>query len=113
MLRVFEPHITKIKNRFQMRFLRAGFRQQDLILKNLGSYLHNFRYLTCSFRERWYICSRSCCYTLDLQPGDEIILPAFTIISCANAIITHGLVPVFVDVKQTDWVDVQAQLMPS
>ena len=48
-------------------------------------------------------------HTLDLQPGDEIILPAFTIISCANAIITHGLVPVFVDIKQTDWnVDVQA-----
>ena len=31
-------------------------------------------------------------HALDLQPGDEIILPAFTIISCANAIITHGLV---------------------
>ena len=36
MLRVFEPHITdEDKNQFQMRFLRAGFRQQDLILKNL------------------------------------------------------------------------------
>lgn len=34
---------------------------------------------------------------LQLQPGDEVILPAFTIISCASAIARLGLVPVPVD----------------
>jgi perosamine synthetase len=35
--------------------------------------------------------------TLGLQPGDEVIIPAFTIISCALAVIRNGGVPVLVD----------------
>ena len=31
-------------------------------------------------------------YALDLRPGDEFILPTFTIISCAAAIVRAGLV---------------------
>lgn len=34
---------------------------------------------------------------LDLPPGSEVILPSFTIISCALACVYNGLVPVFVD----------------
>ncbi len=34
---------------------------------------------------------------LDLEKGSEVILPAFTIISCAQAITKAGLVPVVVD----------------
>lgn len=34
---------------------------------------------------------------LDLQPGDEVILPAFTIISCVRALVLQGLRPVLVD----------------
>jgi perosamine synthetase len=34
---------------------------------------------------------------LELTPGDEVILPSFTIISCASALVRMGLVPVFVD----------------
>jgi perosamine synthetase len=40
---------------------------------------------------------------LELQPGDEIILPAFTIISCAAAIIRRGCVPVLVDSDPITW----------
>jgi dTDP-4-amino-4,6-dideoxygalactose transaminase len=35
---------------------------------------------------------------LDLQPGDEIIMPSFTFVSTANAFVLHGATPVFVDV---------------
>lgn len=35
--------------------------------------------------------------TLALQPGDEVIMPAFTIISCALAVVRHGGTPVLVD----------------
>jgi perosamine synthetase len=35
--------------------------------------------------------------TLGLQPGDEVIIPSFTIISCAVAVIRNGGVPVLVD----------------
>ena len=36
---------------------------------------------------------------LDLQPGDEIILPSFTFVSTANAFVLRGAVPVFVDIR--------------
>jgi len=36
---------------------------------------------------------------LKLKPGDEVIIPSFTIISCATAVINYGAVPVFVDCK--------------
>lgn len=34
---------------------------------------------------------------LDLSRGDEVILPAFTIVSCGNAVVRAGLKPVLVD----------------
>jgi dTDP-4-amino-4,6-dideoxygalactose transaminase len=36
---------------------------------------------------------------LDLQPGDEVIVPSFTFVSTANAFVARGAVPVFVDVR--------------
>lgn len=35
---------------------------------------------------------------LDLQPGDEIIMPSFTFVTTANAFVLHGGTPVFVDI---------------
>lgn len=40
---------------------------------------------------------------LDLQPGDEVILPTFTIISCAQAITYNGGIPVLVDCDPHTW----------
>jgi perosamine synthetase len=40
---------------------------------------------------------------LDLQPGDEVILPAFTIISCAVAVLRAGGTPVLVDSDPGTW----------
>ena len=36
---------------------------------------------------------------LDLQPGDEVILPSYTFVSTANAFVLRGAVPVFVDIR--------------
>lgn len=35
----------------------------------------------------------------DLQPGDEVILPSFTFVSTANAVVRLGVKPVFVDIR--------------
>jgi dTDP-4-amino-4,6-dideoxygalactose transaminase len=35
---------------------------------------------------------------LDLGPGDEVILPSFTFVSCANAVVRGGATPVFADI---------------
>lgn len=40
---------------------------------------------------------------LDLQPGDEVVMPTFTIISCATAVLATGAVPVLVDADATTW----------
>ena len=34
----------------------------------------------------------------DLKPGDEVILPSFTFVSTANAVVLRGATPVFVDI---------------
>jgi dTDP-4-amino-4,6-dideoxygalactose transaminase len=36
---------------------------------------------------------------LDLEPGDEVIMPAFTFVSTANAFVLRGARPVFVDIR--------------
>ncbi|HEV8370752.1 MAG TPA: DegT/DnrJ/EryC1/StrS family aminotransferase [Pyrinomonadaceae bacterium] len=46
---------------------------------------------------------------LELDPGDEVIMPTFTIISCALAILRAGLKPVLVDSDPRTWcLDVKA-----
>ncbi len=36
----------------------------------------------------------------DLGPGDEVIMPSFTFVSTANAVVLRGAVPVFVDIRR-------------
>ncbi len=40
---------------------------------------------------------------LELKPGDEVIMPSFTIISCALAVVYNGAVPVLVDCDPNTW----------
>jgi perosamine synthetase len=40
---------------------------------------------------------------LGIGPGEEVILPTFTIISCAAAIVRAGATPVVVDCEPTTW----------
>jgi perosamine synthetase len=45
---------------------------------------------------------------LNLRPGDEVIVPTFTIISCVAAVVRCGCVPVLVDSDPVTWnVDVE------
>jgi perosamine synthetase len=41
--------------------------------------------------------------SLGLRPGDEVIMPTFTIISCALAVVYAGGVPVLVDSEPRSW----------
>lgn len=40
---------------------------------------------------------------LSIQPGDEVIMPTFTIISCAQAVVRSGGIPILVDSDPLDW----------
>ena len=47
---------------------------------------------------------------LELQPGDEVILPSFTFVSSATAFVLRGAVPVFVDIRP-DTLNIDEQLL--
>ena len=53
---------------------------------------------------------------LGIGPGDEVILPTFTIISCAAAIVRAGAVPVVVDSNPITWnmdvTQIEAKITP-
>ena len=40
---------------------------------------------------------------LDLQPGDEVIVPSFTYVATANAVKFCGAEPIFVEVNPETW----------
>ncbi|MBB5203982.1 dTDP-4-amino-4,6-dideoxygalactose transaminase [Inhella inkyongensis] len=53
---------------------------------------------------------------LDLQPGDEVIMPSYTFVSTANAFVLRGAVPVFVDIRadtlNLDETQIEAAITP-
>lgn len=40
---------------------------------------------------------------IQIQPGDEVIMSSFTFVSTANAFVSHGAKPVFVDISLEDF----------
>jgi dTDP-4-amino-4,6-dideoxygalactose transaminase len=48
---------------------------------------------------------------LNIQPGDEVIIPSFTFVSTVNAFVLRGAKPVFVDVRR-DTLNLDEQLLP-
>lgn len=48
---------------------------------------------------------------LDVQPGDEVIVPSFTFVSTVNAFVLRGAIPVFCDVRP-DTLNMDEQLLP-
>lgn len=40
---------------------------------------------------------------IGIKPGDEVIIPTFTIMSCALAVINYGGIPIFVDSEPKTW----------
>jgi dTDP-4-amino-4,6-dideoxygalactose transaminase len=48
---------------------------------------------------------------LELKPGDEVIVPSFTFVSTANAVVLRGARPVFCDVRE-DTLNLDERLVP-
>ena len=36
---------------------------------------------------------------MDIEPGDEVVMPSYTFVSAANALVLRGGIPVFVDIR--------------
>ncbi|SDC54477.1 dTDP-4-amino-4,6-dideoxygalactose transaminase [Pseudomonas guariconensis] len=49
---------------------------------------------------------------LDIEPGDEIIMPSYTFVSTANAFVLRGGVPIFIDIRE-DTLNLDERLIES
>lgn len=105
MIPVFEPLITTEDEQSVMKCIQDGW------ISSAGPILDEFegkfaKFVGCSFGtsvSNGTAALEVAFYGLGLQPGDEVIMPSFNIISSAVAAIRLGLIPVFVDVDPNIW----------
>jgi perosamine synthetase len=105
MIPVCEPLLTEQDTELVLDCLRSGW------ISSSGQYLDEFEAgwaAYCGMRHGVAVSSGTTALDvavalLDLRPGDEVILPTFTIISCAQAIVRAGGRPVLVDSDSRTW----------
>lgn len=105
MIPVFEPLITKEDEQSVLNCMQGGWVSSGGPV--LSSFEQSFsRFVGCSFGttvSNGTAALEVAFYGLGLQPGDEVIMPSFNIISSALAAVRLGLKPVFVDVDPLIW----------
>ncbi len=105
MIPVNEPFIGEKEIANVLDCLRTGW------ISSAGKYLEDFEQAWAGYCGMRYGIAVSNGTTalqlavacLGLQPGDEVILPTFTIISCAQAITYNNAIPVLVDCEPRTW----------
>lgn len=105
MIPVNEPALGERELAYATECIRTGW------ISSAGRFIEEFE-------ERWAACCgmrhgvavangtaalQVAARALGLGPGDEVILPSFTIISCALAVVDCGAVPVLVDCDPRTW----------
>src|SRR5215470_6906738 len=112
MIPVNEPHLGQRELEFVSECVRTGW------VSSSGRFITEFEQLWAAYCGRKHgvavsngtVALELAMRALDLKPGDEVILPTFTIISCAQAILYAGGTPVLVDSDPRTWCMDPAQL---
>jgi len=102
MIQVNTPIITKEASKYIQDCLDTGW------ISSQGKYVSRFEKEFADYIGVKYATTISngttalhiACQLLDLKPGDEIILPDLTIISCINAVWYTGATPILVDIDK-------------
>ena len=102
---VNEPLLGKREEELVLECLRSGW------ISSAGKFIEDFEQRWADYCGRRYGIAVSngtaalqlAFACIGLKPGDEVILPTFTIISCALAVIYNGGVPVLVDSDPRTW----------
>ncbi len=76
-----------------------------------GKHVQNFEKLTASFVKSKYVIAvnsgtaalQAALYALDIKNGDEVLVPSFTFVATANAVVSTGAKPVFVDILKENY----------
>jgi perosamine synthetase len=102
---VNQPWLGKHEEELVLECLRSGW------ISSAGTFIEAFEQGWADYCGRRYGIAVSngtaalqlALACIGLKPGDEVIIPAFTIISCALAVIYNGGVPVLVDADPRTW----------
>ena len=102
---VNEPYLSGNEKKYILRCLDDGF------ISSAGSFVEKFEKKFAKIVNRKFAVSvvngtaalQLAFESLNLKKGDEVILPSFTIISCALPIVRTGAKPVLVDSDPDTW----------
>jgi len=102
---VNEPFLGRQESEYLLECLRTGW------ISSAGRFIDEFEQKWSAYCGRKYGIAVSngtaalqiAMECLDFEAGDEVIVPTFTIISCALAVINRGCVPVLVDSDPQTW----------
>jgi perosamine synthetase len=105
MIPVNEPLLNGNEKKYLMECIDTGW------ISSEGPFVRRFEEMVASYvglQHGIAVCNGTVALevamsAIDLKPGEEVIMPAFTIISCALAVIRRGGVPVLVDVEADTW----------
>jgi len=104
-LPVNEPLLSERELEYVTQCIRSGW------VSSAGPFLSQFEERWAAYCDRRYgiavnngtVALQLAVACLGLEPGHEVIMPTFTIISCALAVIYNGGVPVLVDADPRTW----------
>jgi perosamine synthetase len=105
MISVNEPLLGERELEYVSECVRTGW------VSSAGRFIEEFEQRWATYCGRKYgvavsngtAALQAAVATLGLRPGDEVIMPTFTIISCALAVAYAGAVPVLVDSDPRTW----------
>ena len=105
MIPVNEPLLGEREAEYVADCLRSGW------ISSAGDYIERFEVAWAAYCGRQHgvtvsngtAALEAAVQCLDLRHGDEVILPTFTIISCAQAVVRAGGLPVLGDAEPRPW----------
>jgi len=105
MIPVNEPWLGERELEYVCECIRTGW------VSSTGHFIKDFEQKWAEYCGREYgiaVCNGTAALqvavsALGLEPGDEVIMPTFTIISCASAVVYNDGVPVLVDNDPRTW----------
>jgi perosamine synthetase len=112
MIPVNEPSLGERELEFVTECVRTGW------VSSSGKFITDFEQRWAEYCGRRFgialsngtVALQLAIQALDLKPGDEVILPTFTIVSCAQAVTYAGATPVLIDSEPRTWCMDTAQL---
>lgn len=105
MIPVSQPVLGERERELVAECLRTGW------ISSSGRFIELFEQQWADYCGRRFgiaVCNgtaalRAAVAALDLKPGNEVLVPTFTIISCAKAVLEVGATPVWVDSDPMTW----------